>query len=72
MSLLNLSYSYKVCINCYIFVDDGEIETNPGPKKNCPTRFLLRHWNLNSLLASKIPHYRRTTIFVNVMLHEDI
>ena len=29
----------------------GDIEVNPGPKKNCSTNFSFCHWNLNSLSA---------------------
>ena len=29
----------------------GDIEANPGPKKNCSTNFYFCHWNSNSLTA---------------------
>ena len=29
----------------------GDIEVNPGPKRNCSTSFSFCHWNLNSLMA---------------------
>ena len=36
---------------CYILLTHGDIEVNPGPKKNCSTSFSFCHWNLNSLIA---------------------
>ena len=33
----------------------GDIESNSGPKKKEQTYFLLCHWNVNSLVAHKIP-----------------
>ena len=35
----------------YILLTYGDIEVNPGPKKNCSTSFPFCHWNLNSLIA---------------------
>ena len=36
---------------CYILLMHGDIEVNPGPRKNCSTSFSFCHWNLNSLIA---------------------
>ena len=35
----------------YILLTNGDIEENPGPKKNCSTSFSFCHWNSNSLTA---------------------
>ena len=35
----------------YILLSHGDIEVNPGPKKNCTTSFSFCHWKLNSLTA---------------------
>ena len=46
------SLKFFVILNfCYIFLSHGDIEVNPGPKKNCSTSFPFCHWNLNSLTA---------------------
>ena len=34
---------------CYILLTHGDIEVNPGAKKNCSTSFSFCHWNLNIL-----------------------
>ena len=36
---------------CYILLTYGDIEVNPGPKKNCSTGFSFCHWNLDSMTA---------------------
>ena len=36
---------------CYILLTHGDIEVNPGPKKNCSTSPSFCHWNLKSLTA---------------------
>ena len=39
---------------CYILLTHGDIEVNPGPKKNRSTSFSFCHWNLNSLIAHNV------------------
>ena len=42
---------FVVLYFCYILLTHGDIEVNPGPKKNCSTIFSFCRWNLNSLIA---------------------
>ena len=42
---------YVILYFCYILLTHGDIEVDPGPKKNCSTNFSFCHWNLNSLSA---------------------
>ena len=42
---------YVILYFCYILLTYGDIEVNPGPKKNCSTGFSFCHWNLDSMTA---------------------
>ena len=42
---------FAILYFCYILLTHGDIEVNPGPKKNCSTSPSFCHWNLKSLTA---------------------
>ena len=56
MNLNNIDFfiSYFLPIILFLLLLlHGDIESNPGPKKNKKTYFPLCHWNVNSLVAHK-------------------
>ena len=57
---------------CYIFLTYGDIEVNPGPKKNCSTSFSFRHWNLNSLIAHNYVKLSSLQAYNSVYKHDVI
>ena len=57
---------------CYILLTHGDIEVNPGPKKNCSTRFSFCYWNLNSLIAHNYVKLSSLQAFNSVYKHDII
>ena len=45
--LLPVKWLYKV----FLTLLSGDVEINPGPRRNTHETFSICHWNLNSLLA---------------------
>ena len=56
---------------CYILLTHGDIEVNPGPKKNCSTSFSC-HWNLNSLIAHNYLKLSSLQAYNSVYKHDVI
>ena len=50
----------------------GDIEVNPGPKKNCSTNFSFCHWNLNSLSAHNCVKFSSLQAYNIVYKHDVI
>ena len=50
----------------------GDIEVNPGPKKNCSTSFSFCHWNLNSLIAHNYVKLSSLQAYNSVHKHDAI
>ena len=50
----------------------GDIEVNPGPKKNCSTSFSFCHWNLNSLIAHNYAKLSSLQAYNSVYKHDVI
>ena len=46
--LLSVKWLYKI----FLILLSGDVEINPGPRRNTDKTFLISHWNLNSLLAN--------------------
>ena len=57
---------------CYILLTHGDIEVNPGPKKNCSTNFSFCHWNLNSLSAHNYVKLSSLQAYNSVYKHDVI
>ena len=57
---------------CYILLSHGDIEVNPGPKKNCSTTFSFCHWNLNSLSAHNYVKLSSLQVYNSVYKHDVI
>ena len=53
--LLSLKWLYKI----FLILLSGDVEINPGPRRNTDESFSICHWNLNSLFA-----YSYNTLFV--------
>ena len=45
--LLSVKWLYKI----FLILLSGDVEINPGPRRNTDETFSICHWNLNSLLA---------------------
>ena len=45
--LLSVKWLYRI----FLILLSGDVEINPGPKRNTDETFSICHWNLNSLLA---------------------
>ena len=56
----------------YILLTHGDIEVNPGPKKNCSTNFSFCHWNLNSLSAHNYVKLSSLQAYNSVYKHDVI
>ena len=50
----------------------GDIEVNPGPKKNSSTSFSFCHWNLNSLIAHNYGKLSSLQAYNSVYKHDVI
>ena len=50
----------------------GNIEVNPGPKKNCSTSFSFCHWNSNSLTAHNYVEVSSLQAYINIYKHDEI
>ena len=50
----------------------GDIEVNPGPKKNCSTSFSFCHWNLNSLTVHNYVKLSSLQVYNSVYKHDVI
>ena len=50
----------------------GDIEVNPGPKKNCSTSFSFCHWNLNSLTAHNYVKLSSLQAYNSIYKHDVI
>ena len=57
---------------CYILLTHGDIEVNPGTKKNCSTNFSFCHWNLNSLSAHNYVQLSSLQAYNSVYEHDVI
>ena len=57
---------------CCIFLTHGDIEVNPGPKKNCSTYFSFYHWNLNSMSAHNYVKLSSLQAYNSVYKHDVI
>ena len=57
---------------CYILLTHGDIEVNPGPKKNSSTSFSFCHWNLNSLIAHNYIKLSSLQAYNSVYKHDVI
>ena len=57
---------------CYILLTHGDIEVNPGPKKNCSTSFSFYHWSLNSLIAHNYVKLSPIQAYNSVYKHDVI
>ena len=47
MYLLSVKWLYKI----FLILLSGDVETNPGPRRNTGETFSICYWNLNRLLA---------------------
>ena len=45
--LLSVKWLYKI----FLILLSGDVEINPGPRRNTDETFSICHWDLNSLLA---------------------
>ena len=54
------------------FITHGDIEVDPGPKKNCSTNFSFCHWNLNSLSAHNYVKLSSLQAYNSVYKHDVI
>ena len=56
----------------FIFLQcHGDIEPNPGPRKQKPNYFSVCHWDLNSLLLiifQNLYNYKHIIQFINMIL----
>ena len=57
---------------CCILLTHGDIEVNPGPKKNCSTSFSFCHWNLNSVIAHNYIKLSSLQVYNSVYKHDVI
>ena len=65
VSLLTLTYMF-IFLQCH-----GDIEPNPGPRKQKPNYFSVCHWDLNSLLLiifQNLYNYKHIIQFINMIL----
>ena len=63
---------FAILYFCYILLRHGDIEVNPGPKKNCSTSFSICHWNLNSLMAHNYVKLSSLQAYNTVYKHDVI
>ena len=63
---------FVVLYFCYILLTHGDIEVNPGPKKNCSTSFSFCNWNLNSLTAHNYVKLSSLKAYNSVYKHDVI
>ena len=54
------------------FITHGDIEVDPGPKKNCSTNFSFCNWNLNSLSAHNYVKLSSLQAYNSVYKHDVI
>ena len=52
--LLSCSYLYHIWLFSRLMHLSGDIEKNPGPKKDFSQKFSIGTWNLNSLVAHNL------------------
>ena len=57
---------------CCILLTHGDIEVNPGPRKNCSTSFSFCHWNLDSLIAHNYVKLSSLQAYNSVYKHDAI
>ena len=63
---------YVILYFCYILLTHGDIEVDPGPKKNCSTNFSFCNWNLNSLSAHNYVKLSSLQAYNSVYKHDVI
>ena len=63
---------FVILYSYYILLTHGDIEVNPGPKKNCSNSFSFCHWNLNSLTAHNYVKLSSLQAYNSVYKHDVI
>ena len=63
---------YVILYFCYILLTHGDIEVDPGPKKNCSTNFSFCNWNSNSLSAHNYVKLSSLQAYNSVYKHDVI
>ena len=63
---------FVILYSCYISLTHGDIEVNPGPKKNCSSNFSFCQWNLNSLSAHNYVKLSSLQAYNSVYKHDVI
>ena len=69
---LIIEFFFLILYFCYILLTHGDIEVNPGPKKNCSTNFSFCHWNLNSMSAHNYVKLSSLQAYNSVYKHDVI
>ena len=61
-------FSKQLWITRCRMIMSGDVEVNPGPKRNsCQSQsFSICHWNLNSLIAHSFPKFSLLTAYLSV------
>ena len=74
-----VGYAFSLFLNyfvilyfCYILLTHGDIDVNPGPKRNCSINFSFCHWNLNSLSAHNYVKRSSLKAYNSVYKHDVI
>ena len=61
--LLSVKWLYKI----FLILLSGDVEINPGPRRNTDETFSICHWNLNSLLAC---NYNKFLLRAYIAVHK--